>query len=94
VEKVRGVNTNRVLFEHEKTIIINCFWEIKEELEHALDKYSKQIVASNIETLLNHRTRFYERQFVTCEVINRSVLDRFEEFVHDYQNSDKPKTEG
>lgn len=80
--------------EREKTIIINCFREIKEELEHAIDKHTKQIVASNIETMLNHCTRFYERQFVTREVSNRSVLDRFEELVHDYLNSDKPKTEG
>lgn len=80
--------------EREKTIIINCFQEIKEELEHAIDKHTKQIVASNIETMLNHCTRFYERQFVTREVSNRSVLDRFEELVHDYLNSDKPKTEG
>lgn len=80
--------------EREKTIIINCFREIKEELEHAIDKHTKQIVASNIETMLNHCTRFYERQFVMREVSNRSVLDRFEELVHDYLNSDKPKTEG
>lgn len=80
--------------EREKTIIINCFLEIKEELEHAIDKHTKQIVASNIETMLNHCTRFYERQFVTREVSNRSVLDRFEELVHNYLNSDKPRTKG
>ncbi|MCM1078575.1 MAG: helix-turn-helix domain-containing protein [Bacteroidales bacterium] len=80
--------------EREKTIIINCFREIREELEHAIDKHTKQIVASNIETMLNHCVRFYERQFVTREVSNRSVLDRFEEILHDYLNSDKPKLEG
>lgn len=80
--------------EREKTIIINCFREIREELEHAIDKHTKQIVASNIETLLNHCTRFYERQFITREVSNRNVLDRFEELLHDYLNSDKPKLEG
>jgi len=80
--------------EREKTIIINCFREIREELEHAIDKHTKQIVASNIETMLNHCARFYERQFVTREVSNRSVLDRFEELLHDYLNSDKPKLEG
>lgn len=58
------------------------------------DKHTKQIVASNIETLLNHCVRFYERQFVTREVSNRSVLDKFEELLHDYFNSDKPKTLG
>lgn len=80
--------------EREKTVIINCFSEIKEELEHAIDKHTKQIVSSNIETMLNHCTRFYERQFVTREVSNRNILDRFEELVTDYLNSDKPRTEG
>ncbi|MCM1371487.1 MAG: helix-turn-helix domain-containing protein [Bacteroides sp.] len=80
--------------EREKTIIINCFREIREELEHDIDKHTKQIVASNIETMLNHCARLYERQFVTREVSNRSVLDRFEELLHDYLNSDKPKLEG
>lgn len=51
-------------------------------------------MASNIETLLNHCVRFYERQFVTREISNHSVLDKFEELLHDYFNSDKPKTSG
>lgn len=80
--------------EREKAIILNCFHEIREELEHAIDKHTKQIVASNIETLLNHCVRFYERQFVTREVSNRSVLDRFEEILRDYFESERPKTEG
>ena len=30
--------------EREQHIIINCFHEIKEELQHAIDKHSKQII--------------------------------------------------
>ena len=40
--------------EREKQIILNCFHGIREELEHSVDKHTKQIVASNIETMLNH----------------------------------------
>ena len=50
--------------EREQQIIINCFREIREELQHAIDKHSKQIIAANIEVLLNHCVRFYDRQFV------------------------------
>lgn len=32
--------------------------EIREELQHAIDKHSKQIIAANIEVLLNHCVRF------------------------------------
>ena len=35
--------------EREQQIIINCFREIREELQHAIDKHSKQIIAANIE---------------------------------------------
>lgn len=80
--------------EREKQIILNCFREIKEELEYAIDKHTKQIVTSNIETLLNHCVRFYERQFVTREVVNADVLTKFEQTLQAYFDSDKPVKEG
>ena len=80
--------------EREKQIILNCFHEIREELDHAIDKHTKQIVASNIETMLNHCVRFYERQFVTREITNNTVLDKFEDILTNYFNSELPKTEG
>ncbi len=80
--------------EREKQTIINCFRDIREELEHPVDKHTKQIVASNIETMLNHCVRFYERQFVTREISNHSIIDRFQELLHEYLNSELPKTNG
>lgn len=75
--------------DREKVIILNCFHEIMEELDHAIDKHTKQIVASNIETLLNHCVRFYERQFITREVSNRSQLSRLHKLLVDYYESTK-----
>ncbi len=80
--------------ERERQIILNCFNEIKEELEHAIDKHTKQIIASNIETLLNHCVRFYERQFITREIVNRDLLDNFERLLNSYYASEKPQTIG
>ena len=80
--------------ERERHIILNCFNEIKEELEHAIDKHTKQIIASNIETLLNHCVRFYDRQFVTRETANKDSLTRFEELLRGYFASDKPQQLG
>lgn len=80
--------------ERERQIIINCFREIKEELEHAIDKHSKQIIAANIEVLLNHCVRFYDRQFVTREVPNHTILGRFEELLASYFTSDLPQEIG
>lgn len=80
--------------ERERQIVINCFKEIREELEHAIDKHSKQIVAANIEVLLNHCVRFYDRQFITREIVNHDLLSRFENLLDNYFNSDKPQQFG
>ena len=80
--------------EREKAIVLNCFHEIRAELEHAVDKHTKQIIASNIETMLNHCMRIYERQFVTREISNRSVLDKFEDILRNYFDSDLPQSIG
>jgi transcriptional regulator, AraC family len=80
--------------EREKEIILNCFHEIAAELEHAIDRHTKQIIASTIETMLNYCSRFYERQFITREVPNRGILRQFEKTVHDWFESGKAREEG
>ena len=80
--------------ERERQIIFNCFIEIQEELERAIDKHSKDIIASTIELLLNHCQRFYDRQFITRENINKDILVRFENLLSDYFESDQPQTVG
>lgn len=70
--------------ERERQTIINCMLEIRTELQHSIDKYSKRIIASSIELLLNHCIRFYDRQFITREAVNHDVLRRFEELLENY----------
>lgn len=79
--------------ERERQTIIGCMHEIREELQHPIDRHSKRIIATNIELLLNHCIRFYDRQFVTREEINHDVLRRFEELLGTYfDSSDIVKT--
>jgi len=63
-------------------------------LNHSIDKHSKTLIASNIELLLNYCERFYDRQFITREHINKDVLVRFENLLEDYFTSDKPQNIG
>ena len=56
--------------DREREIVINCFQEIREELEHAIDKHSRSIITANIEVFLNHCVRFYDRQFITRKDVN------------------------
>ena len=57
--------------ESERQTVLNCFAQIEEELRHTIDRHSRNIIVSNIEVLLNHCLRFYDRQFTTRKVINR-----------------------
>lgn len=50
---------------------------IKQELQHPIDRHSRELIVSNIELLLNYCLRFYDRQFITREEINHSVVKKF-----------------
>jgi AraC family transcriptional regulator, transcriptional activator of pobA len=78
----------------ERKIIFDCFNKIQFELQHAIDKHSKTLIVSNIELFLNYCTRFYDRQFITREVPNKGILERFEILLNNYFESDKPLTLG
>lgn len=78
----------------EKETIIHCFREIQTELENSIDRHTKHIVCSHIETFLNYCERFYDRQFITREISNQSILKRFQNYISDYFNSGNPNLEG
>lgn len=82
------------LSERERQIILDCFSKIKFELEHAVDKHSKKLIASNIELFLNYCVRFYDRQFVTRDPANRGILERFETLLNGFYSSEKPQEVG
>jgi len=82
------------LSEQERVVVIDCLHKIELELNHSIDKHSKTLIASNIELLLNYCERFYDRQFITREHINKDVWVRFENLLEDYFTSDKPQNIG
>lgn len=79
----------------EERIILQDYMEkIARELHHPIDKFSKPLIISNIEVLLNYCMRFYERQFITRENMNHDALARFEKLLDDYLYSDSAETQG
>lgn len=88
------VNEALHMSERERQTVFNCFGEIQEELQHSIDKHSRSIIISNIEVLLNHCLRFYDRQFASRAVLNSDVLTRFEALLNNYFNSRKPEELG
>jgi AraC family transcriptional regulator, transcriptional activator of pobA len=82
------------LSERERTLVLDCFSKIAYELEHAIDKHSKILIASNIELLLNYCVRFYDRQFITRDNVHKSTLEKLEHLLNAYFHSDTPQTIG
>lgn len=68
----------------ERTTIMDCLDKIRTELEHAIDKHSKSLIVMNIELLLSYCLRFYERQFITREAVNKDILQKFEDQLDSY----------
>ena len=81
-----GYQSNEALHisERERAIVLDSFSKIKYELEHSIDKHSKTLIASNLETLLNYCTRFYDRQFITRENVHKGILEKFENLLNEY----------
>jgi AraC family transcriptional activator of pobA len=88
------VNEALHLSEKERGLVIDCFSKIEYELDNHLDKHSKGLIASNIELLLDYCVRFYDRQFITRDDVNKGILERFERLLNGYFSSDKPQREG
>ena len=78
----------------EHQLILDLFAKINSELQQPVDKHSKKLIASTIELLLNYCDRFYDRQFITRENVNKGVLESFEKAINGYFKSEKPYSIG
>lgn len=83
-----SVNEALWLSEKEEAIILNIIQNIRQEYHTNIDKFSQNIIISQIETLLNYSERFYQRQFITRKTTNHQILDRLEKLLSDYFNND------
>lgn len=84
-----SVNEALFLSEKEEAIINNIIQNIQQEYHSNIDKFSQQIIISQIETLLNYAERFYHRQFITRKISSHKILNRLEDILTDYFNSDE-----
>ena len=91
-----GYQSNEALHlsEREREIVLDCFSKIDYELDHAIDKHSKTLIATNIELFLNYCMRFYDRQFITRDHVHKGILEKLESLLNSYFGSDKPQTLG
>jgi AraC family transcriptional regulator, transcriptional activator of pobA len=82
------------LSEKEEATINGIIDNIQQEYQANIDKFSKQIIISHIEALLNYSERFYNRQFITREKANHQILERLENLLAEYFNTDDLLSKG
>jgi len=83
-----SVNEALFLSEKEEAVINSIIQLIQLEYHSNIDRFSQQIIISQIEVLLNYTERFYHRQFITRKLTNHKILDRLEQILTDYFNSE------
>jgi AraC-like DNA-binding protein len=71
----------------EEAAVLNLISAIQQEYTSTIDRFSKQIIVSHLESLLHYADRFYNRQFLTREKANHEVLERLETLLHAYFNN-------
>ena len=83
-----SVNEALFLSEKEESTIIGIMQNIQQEYHSNIDKFSQDIIISQFEVLLNYSERFYHRQFITRKISNHKILNRLEDILKEYFNSD------
>jgi len=85
-----GYTINEALFlsEKEELMMGDLLQNIQREYQSNIDKFSQNIIISQIELLLNYAERFYERQFITRKLVNHKILSDLERLLKDYFNNE------
>ena len=83
-------SANEALFlsEKEETTIAGIVQLVKQEYHANIDKFSQGLIVAQIELLLQYCDRFYNRQFITRKISSHQILNRVEEMLDGYFNSD------
>jgi len=83
-----SVNEALFLSEKEETTIAALMQSIQQEYHSNIDKFSQPVIIAQLELLLTYAERFYQRQFITRKITNHKILDRLENVLTEYFNSD------
>lgn len=82
------------LSDQEKSTILTVFSNIEAELNSRIDDFSQDVMISQVELVLNYSNRFYKRQFITRKAASNDLLQKLEEILDDYFNTDKSALQG
>ena len=76
-----AVNEALFISEKEKKVIAGLFESIATELDNNTDAFSQDVLVSQIELLLNHSNRFYNRQFLTRKAVHHDLISQMDTYL-------------
>jgi AraC family transcriptional regulator, transcriptional activator of pobA len=79
-----AVNEALHLSEKEEVMLNGIAQNIEQEYRSNIDKFSRNVMISQIELLLNYADRFYHRQFITRNKANSDLLVKLEDLLTEY----------
>ncbi|MEO6282908.1 MAG: helix-turn-helix transcriptional regulator [Dyadobacter sp.] len=82
------------LSEQEELTVGNIMKNIESEYLSNIDKFSQNVIVSNIELLLQYGDRYYNRQFITRKLANDEILIRLEDLLSAYFDNDSALESG
>ncbi|WP_320018474.1 helix-turn-helix domain-containing protein [Labilibaculum manganireducens] len=88
------INEALHISERERKMILELFDKIQFEVSQPIDKHSRRLIVNNIQLFLDYCMRFYDRQFITREYLNKGILEKFENELNTYFKSVKPQELG
>jgi AraC-like DNA-binding protein len=81
-----AVNEALFLSDKEELTLMQIIGNIRQEYSNNMDKFSHDIIITQMESLLNYSDRFYQRQFMTRRKTNHQILDRLNEKLVNHLN--------
>lgn len=79
-----SVSESLFLSAEEKSVVSTIFKSIEHELGNNIDSFSQDVLVSQLELLLNHSNRFYNRQFLSRKKLHHDLIDLMNSYLNEY----------
>jgi len=91
-----GYAVHEALFlsEKEEATVMAIIDHIEHEYHSNIDKFSQDIIITQLELLLGYSQRYYHRQFLTRKIANHRILDCLESWLSNYYEGDSVAKNG
>lgn len=89
-----SVNEALYLSNKEETMVTGIAQYIEQEYHSNIDKFSQNVIIAQLEVILTYADRFYQRQFITRKNSSHQIINRVENILTEYFNSDSLAKKG